>query len=342
MGVDLTTEYLGLKLASPIMAAASPCTGQLDVLRRLEASGAGGAVLPSLFEEQIVRQSIPVDALDERLSSALVESLSEFPHLEDYNRGADSYARLVTEARRAVSMPIVASLNAVTPGGCGEHARRIAEAGADALELNLYFVPTESSRSGQIVEAQYLDVVAAIRKQTTIPLAVKIGPYFSSLPHFARQVVEAGANGLVLFNRFLEPEIDLESGKVEPHLDLSGPGELRLALRWLAILRGQLDRCSLAATGGVHSGTDALKALAAGADVVMVASVILKRGAEYVPTLRNEMIQWCTDHHYSSVKQLIGSISYTTYETPSAFERANYAATLASYMDRGPSSRNPT
>jgi dihydroorotate dehydrogenase (fumarate) len=256
--------------------------------------------------------------------------------LNDYNRGPEDYLRLVEEARQAVSFPIIASLNAVTPSGWTDHARRVADAGADALDVNLYFVPTDPNVPGQDVETQYLDVVAAVKEQISIPLAVKIGPFFSSLPNFAQQVVAAGANGLVLFNRFLEPELNLERRSVEPHLQLSRPAELRLALRWLAILRGNHPNCSLAATGGVHSGMDALKAIAAGADVLMIASALLKHGAEHLQTLRDEMIQWLSDHEYRSVSQLKGSISHVTCETPSAFERANYATTLASFMDHGP------
>ena len=337
MDIDLTTEYLGLKLASPLIASASPCTGQPDVLQRLEDNGAGAAVLPSLFEEQIVREDIASHHLGDKYPAAEMGSLSDFPYLKDYNRGAEYYVRLVEESRRAVSMPIIASLNGSTPSGWVEHAHRMADAGADAIELNIYFVPTDVTVSGQLVEAQYLDVVSAIRNEIEIPLAVKIGPYFSSLPYFARQVVEAGANGLVLFNRYLEPEINLENHTVEPHLELSHPGELRLPLRWLAILRGQLEGCYLAATSGVHSGRDALKAIAAGADVVMVTSALMKQGAEHLQTIYDEMLKWLAEHEYGSVKQLVGSISHKACKTPSAFERANYASTIAAYMEQGAS-----
>jgi len=326
MNIDLSTEYLGLTLRSPIIASASPCTGQLDVLRRLEASGAGAAVLPSLFEEQVIRESKELVATD---------SLGDFPHMNQYNTGAENYANLVEQARKAVSMPIIGSLNGTTPGGWVEQARRITEAGADALELNLYFVPTDPSLSGQHVEAQYLDVVTAVCQRIQIPLAVKIGPYFSSLPYFARQVVEAGANGLVLFNRFLEPEVNLENRTIEPHLELSHPNEARLSLRWLGILRDQLNCCSLAASGGIHSGRDALKALAVGADVVMVTSAILKHGAEYLQQLNKEMVDWLSLHEYGTVRHLVGSMSRESCGVSAVFERANYAATLASYLDKG-------
>ena len=336
MDIDLSTEYLGLKLASPLIASASPCTGQPDVLRRMEAAGAGAAVLPSLFEEQIMREGHELFTENERPHPDLADSWVDFPNLRNYNRGTDEYARLVDDARRAVSMPIIGSLNGTTPGGWIEHARRIADAGANALELNLYFIPTDASVSGQQVEAQYLDVIAAVRAKVDLPLAVKIGPFFSSLPYFARQAVEAGVNGLVLFNRYLEPQINLDQHSVEPHLELSRPSELRLTLRWLAILRGQVGGCSLAASSGIHSGVDALRALAAGGDVAMVASVLLKRGAEYLGTLREEMLEWLSARDFSSLSQLVGSISHASCGARSAYERANYAATLASYMDHGP------
>ena len=336
MEIDLTTEYLGLKLVSPLIASASPCTGQPDVLRRMEAAGAGAAVMPSLFEEQIVRDDREAYSESERPHPDLADSWVDFPNLRNYNRGTDEYARLVEDARKAVSMPIIGSLNGTTPGGWTDHARRIANAGADALELNLYFVPTDTSVSGQQLEAQYLDVISAVRAKVDLPLAIKIGPFFSSLPYFARQAVDAGANGLVLFNRYLEPQINLDQRAAEPHLELSRPGELRLPLRWLAILHGQLAGCSLAASTGIHTGVDALRALAAGGDAVMVASVLLKRGAEYLGTLREEMLEWLAPREFSSLRQLVGSVSHAASGERSAYERANYAATVASYMDHGP------
>lgn len=326
MKIDLAAEYLGLTLASPFVASASPCTGQPDVLRRLEAGGAGAAVLPSLFEEQVDREGNVAEA---------TAALGSFPHMKQYNSGADNYAGLVEQARQAVAMPIIGSLNGTTPGGWVEQARRIAEAGADALELNLHYVPTDPSLSAQHVEAKYLDVVAAVCQRIQVPLAVKIGPYFSSLPYFARQVVDAGANGLVLFNRFIEPEVNLEDRTIDPHLELSRPSEARLSLRWLGILRDQLSCCSLAASGGIRSGIDALKALAVGADVVMVTSVLLKHGAEHLHSLNQEMIDWLSLHDYSTVRQIVGSMSRERCGVAGVFERANYAGTLASYLDDG-------
>jgi dihydroorotate dehydrogenase (fumarate) len=326
MTIDLSTTYLGIKLRTPLVASASPCTGQPDVLRRLEASGAGAAVLPSLFEEQLLRE----DPLQPN-----TDALGRFPSVKHYNLGADHYLRLIETARRSVAIPIIASLNGATLGTWVEQAQRIESAGADALELNLHFVPIDPHRSSQQVETQYLEVLAAVRNLVQIPLAVKIGPYFSSLPYFARQAVELGANGLVLFNRYLEPEVNLEDHTINSHLELSQPVETRLALRWLGVLRDQLPGCSLAASSGISSGEAALKALAVGADVAMVTSVLLKQGAEYLQTIQNEMVEWLSHHGYTHVRRLLGSMSREQCGTPEAFERANYAQTLSSYLEQG-------
>ncbi|MGI9427308.1 MAG: dihydroorotate dehydrogenase-like protein [Bythopirellula sp.] len=326
MQPDLSTEYLGLTLRSPIVASASPCTGQPDVLRRLEQCGAGAAVLPSLFEEQVIRESN---------SPETTSAHDTFPHLDTYNSGVSNYVRLVEQARQAVAMPIIGSLNGTTPSGWVEQARRITEAGADALELNLHYVPVDPSTAGEHIEAKYLDVVTAVAARVQVPLAVKIGPFFSSLPHFARQVVEAGANGLVLFNRFLEPEVNLEKRAIESHLELSHSSEARLSLRWLGILRDQLVCCSLAASSGIHSGMDVLKALAVGADVAMVTSAILQHGFEHLQSIQSEMVEWLSTHGYGGVRQLVGSMSRERCGSPAVFERANYASTLASYLDQG-------
>lgn len=326
MAIDLSTTYLGLPLKSPLVASSSPCTGQPDVLRRLEDCGAGAVVLPSLFEEQVIRENNTQEAN---------QQLAGFPYLKNYNSGADNYAELVKQARKAVAIPVIGSLNGSTPSNWVDHARRIAAAGADAIELNLHHVPLDPSTSGQMVEAQYLDVVSAVCQQIQIPLAVKIGPYFSSLPYFARQVVEAGANGLVLFNRFMEPDINLDTRCVESALQLSRPAETRLSLRWLGILRDQLPNCSLAASGGIHSGLDALKAISAGASIAMVTSALLKHGAEYLQTLQTEMVEWFSQHEFTTVRQLTGSLSRENCGTPAVFERANYAQTISSYLDEG-------
>ncbi len=325
--VNLSADYLGLRLTSPLIASASPCTGQPDVLRRLEASGAGAAVLPSLFEEQILREST---------ETPTPKDLAGFPYLRPYNRGADCYPKLIEHARQAVSMPIIASINGKNSDGWTEYAQQIADAGASALELNIHFVPIDPGTSGQQVEAQYLDVIAAVRKRLQIPISVKIGPHFSSLPYFARQVVEAGADGLVLFNRFLEPEVNLKEHSIDSHLELSRPGDNRLPLRWIGILRDQLPHCSLAASSGIHSGIDAIKAVSVGADVVMLTSALLKHGAEYLETVRAELLEWMSYNEYCSLTQLRGQLSRNSCGSPKSFERANYASTIASYIDFGP------
>lgn len=335
MSADLTTTYLGFKLASPIIASASPMTGQPDVLKRLEDCGAAAAVLPSLFEEQVVHEELTTHSVMEQYAWQSAESLSYLPSLDYYNTGPDRYLRTVEQAKRAVKMPIIGSLNGTSSGGWVRYAKQIEEAGADALELNIYFVPSDPSISGEQIEQRYLQLVRAVRAAITIPLAVKIGPQFSSLPHFASQLDEAGANALVLFNRYLEPEIDLGSHTIKPYLALSHRSELRLPQRWIAILYGQVD-CFLAATSGVHGGEDALRALAAGANVVMVTSVLMRRGADFVSQMLQEMSAWLAKHDYASLQMLIGSMSRKNCPDPSAFERANYMKALVSYLDEGP------
>ncbi|QDU88950.1 Dihydroorotate dehydrogenase B (NAD(+)), catalytic subunit [Pirellulimonas nuda] len=334
MTPNLTTNYLGFELASPILASASPITSQPDVLKRLEACGAAGAVLPSLFEEQVVQEEMATHSVLELFTDQSAESLSYLPSFSSYNTGPDRYLRLVEEAKRAVSMPIVGSLNGATSGGWVRYARQIEEAGADALELNIYFIPSDPFVTGRDVERRYVSLVKAVRESIRIPLAVKIGPQFSSLPNLASQLDEAGADALVLFNRYLEPEIDLETLSVEPHLTLSRSSELRLSMRWIAILYGQVE-CGLAATSGVHSGIEALRALSAGANVVMVTSVLLKRGADYVAQMIQDMSNWLSDHDYASLDRLIGSMSRKNCPDPSGFERANYMKALVSYLDEG-------
>lgn len=323
MAVDLSTDYLGQTLSSPLVASSSPCTGQIDVLKELADHGVAAAVLPSLFQEQVGRHH------------KAGSPLKGFPHLDHYNAGADDYLLVIERARAAVDIPVIASLNGSTLGGWVENARRMEQAGASALELNLHFVPVDPTISGQQMEARCLDVTAAVRQWVKIPMSVKIGPYFSSIPYFARQLVETGVDGLVLFNRFLEPDIDLETMSMRSRLELSESRELRNTLRWIGILCDQLPNTSLAATGGVHRGDDVMKALAVGANVVMVTSVLLERGAAYAKTLLQQVVQEIERAGYSSVRRLIGAMSRRRLGAEGSFERANYAATLASYLDDG-------
>lgn len=330
MSVDLTTRYLGLTLNSPLVVSSCPLTDHLDALRRIEQAGAGAAVLPSLFEEQIAHDEAEVDRLHAYGAESFPEALNYFFDLDDYNTGPTSYLKKLEEAKRGVSIPLIGSLNGCSPGGWVKYARRMQDAGADALELNIYMMATDPLETSAVVEQRYADLLADVRAHVSVPLAVKIGPYFSSLPNFALRLVDAGASGLVLFNRFLHPDIDLETLQVVPRLELSTPYEVLLPLRWIAILRGHLD-VSLAATSGVHSAEDALKLLLAGADVVMTASSLLRQGAEHLTTLREGIRQWMEEKEYASIRQMRGSMSQRNCPDPAAFERANYMKALISY-----------
>jgi dihydroorotate dehydrogenase (fumarate) len=328
--VELGSRYLGLALRTPLVASSSPLTGDLDGLRRLEDAGASAVVLPSLFEEQIAFESMEIDRLLETGSQTFAEALDYFPQLDDYNTGPDHYLELVAAAKQHLAIPVIGSLNGSSPGGWLEHARLIEQAGADALELNLYVVAADPDETAGSLEARQREVIAAVRSAIAIPLAVKIGPSYTALAHTARELVRAGADGLVLFNRFYQPDLDLESFDVIPRLRLSTSDELRLPLRWIAILRGRVEG-SLAATSGVHTREDALKAVLAGADAVMLASALLEFGPEHLRRLERGMSDWMTEREYASVEQLKGSASQRSVADPEAFERANYMKTLKSY-----------
>ena len=330
---DLRTRYLGLELRSPLVASASPLTGELDDLRRLEAAGAAAAVLPSLFEEQLTHDQLQLDQLLEQTSEHVGEALSYFPDLADYHTGPSWYLELIEQAKRAVAIPVIASLNATTPGGWVRHARRLQDAGADALELNLYAVATDPLVGAAELEARQLELVAAVRAAVTVPLAVKLSPFFTAMANTAVRVAQAGADGLVLFNRFYQPDLDLDTLDVVPRLVLSTSEELRLPLRWIAILYGQV-RASLAATSGVHTGTDAAKVLLAGADVAMMTSALLRHGPEHVHTVERELLAILHERDYRSVGQLRGSMSRRSIPDPAGFERANYVRTLASWSSQ--------
>jgi len=330
---DLRTRYLGLELRSPLVASASPLTGELDGLRRLQDAGAAAAVLPSLFEEQLTHDQVELDRLLETTSEHVGEAQSYFPELEDYNTGPFAYLQRIEQAKRAVAIPVIASLNGVTPGGWVRHAERMQDAGADALELNLYTVATDPRVGAAELEARYLELVAAVRAAVTVPLAVKLSPFFTALANMAVRIVEAGADGLVLFNRFYQPDLDLDSLDVVPRLVLSTSEELRLPLRWIAILRGQV-RASLAATTGVHTGLDAAKVLLAGADVAMMTSALLRHGPGHVRTVERELTELLAERDHDSVAQLRGSMSRSSMPDPEGFERANYMRTLMSWSSR--------
>lgn len=330
---DLTTTYLGLHLKNPLVASASPLSKKLDSVKRLEDSGASAVVMYSLFEEQIVHESLALNYFLDRGTESHAEATSYFPDLGKYNVGSENYLDLIHKIKAAVTIPVIGSLNGYTPGGWAEYARKIEQAGADALELNMYYVPTDFNQSSKDLEQIYLDLVADVRKQIHIPLAIKLSPFFTSLPNFAARLVKAGANGLVLFNRFMQPDIDVETLEVTPNLHLSTSEELRLPLRWIAIMYGRLQ-ADLALTSGVHSGVDVIKSMMAGANVTMLASELIQKGPGRLDTLLGEVTNWMEEFEYDSVTQMRGSMSQKAVDDPAAFERANYMKALSSFDNR--------
>jgi len=333
MSVDISTTYLGLELKNPLMLSACPLSLHADTLKQAEDAGAAGAVMPSLFEEQIVHEETAMSELQDFGTESYAEALSFFPEPQEYRAGPEIYLQRIGEAKKAVSMPVIASLNGSSTGGWIRYAKLMQDAGADALELNIYFVATDPEMTSAEIEQRYVDLVKAVKEPLSIPLAVKIGPFFSGLPHLATRLVAAGADGLVLFNRYLEPDIDLEELKFNPSLLLSTRDELRLPLRWIAVLRDQIT-ASLAATSGVHYTEDVIKALLVGADATMMASVLLQRGVGHIGQILQELTSWLEENEYESIEQLKGSMSRIRCDDPSALERANYTKALVSYTGR--------
>ena len=325
--MNLSVGYLGLILKNPFMAGASPLGHDINQIRRLEDAGSAAVVLPSLFEEQIVLEKRARETHIEAHTEGFAEATTYLPTVDDFDKTADEYLRLIQEAKMAVDIPIIASLNGITPGGWIAHARLLEQAGADALELNYYDMPSDPDETGVEVEKRALNMVRAVRNEVTLPLAVKLSPFFSSLPNFAKQLVAAGANGLVIFNRFYQPDIDIEELDVTPALELSTPSELRLRLRWLAILSSRLET-SFGATGGVHSAPDAIRAIMAGATVVQLVSCLLRFGPEHLRLIIEEFTEWLAEHEYDSVKQLRGAMNLRHSPDPTGFERANYLRIL--------------
>ena len=330
MSADLSTRYLGLELRNPIVAAASPLTASVDSLKRLQDAGVAAAVLPSLFEEQIEHEEMATYDLMLQGTEVSAEARGFFPEMKQHGTGIDNYLQLIAEARKALSIPVIASLNGYTTGGWTAYAKQLENAGASAIELNVYFLATDPTDTSDTVEQRYVDLVASVHAVTTVPVAVKVAPYFSAFAHMAQRLVATGASGLVLFNRFVQPDIMLDELEVAPHLVLSTSDELRLALRWIAILHGRVE-ASLAATGGAHTPEDVLKLLLAGADCIMVASSLLKKGPTHVGTLLRGVEQWMTEREYVSVAQMKGSLSQRACPDPAAFERSNYMKALKSY-----------
>jgi dihydroorotate dehydrogenase (fumarate) len=330
MTVDLRTKYLGMELSSPLVVAASPLSDQLDNLRKAEAAGAAAVVLHSLFEEQITHDEMEISKLYDRGSDSFAEALSYFPEMDDYRLGPESYLERIENAKKAVKIPVIASLNGTSPGGWIRFAKLAQDAGANAIELNVYFIAADISMSGADVEKQYVDLVAAVKQSVSIPLAVKVGPYFSSIGHMCQKLVGAGADGLVLFNRFLQPDIDLDTLEVKPKLELSTRFEQLLPLRWVALLHGRLN-ASLALTTGIHGPECLIKALLAGADVGMVVSTLYQKGIGQIGTILKGVREWMEEKEYASVQQLKGSMSQANCPDPAAFERGNYMKALTSY-----------
>lgn len=332
--MDLTTEYLGLKLSNPLLPGASPLVDDLDTVRRLEDAGAPAIVMHSLFEEQFAleAQAEMRDVTSYEFSSA--EAATYLPHGSDFALGPDSYLRQIAAIREAVAIPVIASLNGITTGGWTHHAELMQEAGASAIELNVYYLATRTDQSARDVEAGIIDVLRAVRNKVTIPVAVKLSPYFSALSNFACQLQRAGADGVVLFNRFYQPDLDPEALDVEATLQLSNPYELRLRLRWLAILSAHLD-IDLSASGGVHSGLDAIKALMAGATTVQMVSTLLQHGPGRFREILEFVGRWMEEHEYTGIEQLRGSLNLRTCPDPTAFERANYLKILQSWKAHG-------
>ncbi|TVR35768.1 MAG: dihydroorotate dehydrogenase-like protein [Nitriliruptor sp.] len=329
--VDLTATYLGMHLRSPVVASSSPLTGQIASLQALDAAGVGAVVLPSLFEEQLEHESQEVDRFLGLSSDVNPEATYGYaPVFEDYNRGSVQYLNLIREAKAELDVPVIASLNGSTTGGWTEYAKMLTNAGADAIELNIYQVAADPDRGGRDVEAETLDVVRDVVGACDVPVAVKLSPYWSALGAFAQRLVGEGAAGLVLFNRFYQPDIDLETLAVGPRLVLSNSEELRLPLRWMAMLHGRID-ASLAATTGIHEPTDVVKVLLAGANVAMTTSAVLRHGPGHAATLVDGLRAWMEARDYASVEQMTGSVSQRSVTDPAAFERANYLQTLTKY-----------
>ncbi len=330
---DLSTTYLGFELKNPLVAAASPLSKKLDGVRRLEDAGVSAVVLYSLFEEQITHDSLELNHYLSTTDHAHPEAQSYFPDLGNYNLGPDAYLEHIRKIKSAVSIPVIASLNGVSNGGWVDYAQRMEQAGADALELNIYYIPTGTDEPSQEIEKNHIELVQDVRKKIRIPLAVKLSPYFTALPAFASRLVAAGANSLVLFNRFLQPDLDIETLEVTPCLVMSNSNELRLPLRWTAILYGRVN-ADLALTSGVHTAEDMVKAIMAGANVTMLASELLTKGTGRAAEMLGELDQWLDQFEYTSVKQMRGSMSQVNVANPAAFERANYMKALSSFDNR--------
>lgn len=328
--MNLTTTYMGLQLKNPIVPSASPLSQSLDGIRRMEDAGAGAVVMFSLFEEQIRRDAQEMETMLHAGADSFAEALSYFPDPDSYSVGPAQYLDLLSEASECVDIPIIGSLNGISREGWVEYARKMQDAGAKGIELNVYYIPTDIAVSGGEVENRYLDVLKAVKSAVTVPVAVKLSPFFSSPGHMAVRLAAAGADALVLFNRFYQPDFDLERMEVLPNLNLSTPYEIRLPLLWIAVLRGQI-KASLGATRGVYGVEEAVKYILAGADVVMMASALLKKGIPLIGTVVRDLEAWMVRHDYSSIEQMKGAMSHRAVADPTAFERANYIKVIENF-----------
>jgi dihydroorotate dehydrogenase (fumarate) len=331
--IDLTTTYLGHTLKNPLLASASPLSEDLDNIRRMEDAGAAAIVMHSLFEEQITLESQELDRSLGAGTESFAESLSYLPEVAYYNRGPEGYLEHLYRAKKAVQVPIVASLNGASPGGWTRYARKMQQAGADALELNIYYLPTDPNAAADAVEKRYCDLVREVKSSLQIPVAVKLCPYFTAIAHVGQALDRAGADALVLFNRFYQPDFDLENLEVVPSLTLSSSDDLLLRLHWVAILYGHV-RAEMAVTGGIHTAEDVLKAMMAGAHVAMMTSAVLKHGIGHFSTVLHDLADWMEDHEYESIGQMRGSMSMRSVADAAAFERTNYMKVLSSYALR--------
>jgi dihydroorotate dehydrogenase (fumarate) len=327
--VDLTTYYMGMKLRTPLVVSASPLSQEIGSIRRLEDVGASAVVLYSLFEEQLRQESLELDYHLNAGTESFAESLSFFPQASEYRLGPEGYLEHIRKARQAVGIPIIASLNGATAGGWAEYGREIEEAGADAIECNIYSIQTDPDVTSAEIEQTYIDIVKSVKKSVSIPVAVKISPYFSNLANMAKRLDQAGANALVLFNRFYQPDIDLEELEIRPNVLLSTPQALRLPLTWIGILYGRVQT-SLAGTSGVHDAPDVIKLLMAGANVTMMCSALLRNGINHLHNVENGVVDWMEKHEYESVQQMQGSMSQLRCPDPGAFERAQYMRAVKS------------
>jgi len=328
--MDLKTTYLGLKLRTPLVPAASPLSDEIDSIKQMEDAGASAVVLYSLFEEQLWQDQIELEHHMQHGTESFAEALTYFPEPKEFRLGPEEYLKHISKAKQAVSMPVIASLNGSSTGGWTDYAKGIQQAGADAVELNIYYIPTDMNLTASQIEQTYIEILKAVKSVVTIPVAVKLSPFFTNFANMAKRLDQAGANGLVLFNRFYQPDIDLEALEVKPNILLSTPMAMRVPLRWIALLYGKLG-VSLAATSGVHRASDVLKMLMAGADVTMLCSALIRHGLRQIGVIERDLVAWMEEHEYDSVAQLKGSLSQRNCPEPSAFERAQYMRAISQF-----------